>query len=94
MSRNKNKASKKASKIFKKCPRCQSPNVLIVEGDVLCTYCDWCSVDLDAPASSAPIRVSVPRNGDDEPAHPGSLAALVEKIIEENPFLTGDPVYA
>ena len=94
MSRRSKRSARRAADIFKSCPRCQSPNVVKVDDDVICTYCDWCSVDLDAPMPLQPVRISVPRNDDNEPARPGTLAALVEKIMEGNPFLNGDPVLA
>ncbi|HLE00647.1 MAG TPA: hypothetical protein VJB59_10340 [Bdellovibrionota bacterium] len=94
MARGNKGRARRAADVFKTCPRCESPNIIKVDDDVICAYCDWCSVDLDAPISSAPMRVSIPKNEDNEPARPGSLAAFVEKILEENPFLSGDPVFA
>lgn len=92
MSQSLKRRSRKAVDVFKRCPRCESPNLLKVEEDVLCTYCDWSSVSVDAPAQCrAP---SIPISGSTESSRPTSLASLVDRILEENPFLTIDPVFA
>ena len=39
---------KDPTKIFHSCPRCLSPNVLKLDGEVLCTYCEWDTVGLQA----------------------------------------------
>ena len=41
---------KSAAKAFKKCPKCESPNLVHFEKEAFCTYCSWDSVLLRAEA--------------------------------------------
>ncbi len=44
--------SRKPAAVFKSCPKCASPNLLKCDGEVLCTYCDWNSVEVSVQCAS------------------------------------------
>ena len=92
MRRFRRRCSRRAVDVFKCCPRCESPNILNVDEDVFCTFCDWSSVTIDASTENGDF--SAPVYAEREPANARSLASAVDRILEENPFLTGDPVFA
>ena len=35
---------KTPASVFKKCPSCESPNLMKCDSEAFCTYCDWNSV--------------------------------------------------
>lgn len=40
----------RAKDVFKKCPRCESPNLLCEASEVFCLYCDWNSIEVQTEA--------------------------------------------
>lgn len=92
MPRIKGRRARKASEVFHRCPRCESPNVFTLDGEVFCSYCNWNSVGIDAPIE---CRTNV--QGTDLSSarrKEGSLVDVVEKLLGENPFLTNEPCFA
>lgn len=56
------KKSQKAVDVFNSCPRCISPNVLKLDGEVVCTYCGWDSVELQSSLQN-PMKIFSLREG-------------------------------
>lgn len=84
------KRFRQAANIFRHCPRCNSPNVIRVEGEVICSYCGWESLSIDLPQE---MVVSMgPANPAIERTKPGSLAELVDRILGE--ISPGEPCFA
>jgi len=50
MARKQSSRFKRPTQVFKKCPECESPNLLHFEGEVLCTYCSWDSIEINVEA--------------------------------------------
>jgi len=51
-----------ATKVFHSCPRCISPNVVKLDGEVFCSYCGWDSVELQSNLQS-PMNIFLPNEG-------------------------------
>lgn len=43
--------TRRPDSVFKYCPECRSPNIVKVDGEVICTYCDWNSIASSAECS-------------------------------------------
>ena len=57
MSKKFNKAGvRRAQDVFSKCPGCESPNLIHLDGDSICTYCGWDSIELRSEAMFLPTK--------------------------------------
>jgi hypothetical protein len=45
---------RRAQDVFSKCPGCESPNLIHMDGDSICTYCGWDSIELRTEAFFGP----------------------------------------
>lgn len=50
---NARQSVRKPASVFKSCPHCDSPNLIKFEGQALCSYCDWSSIEVFAAVSVA-----------------------------------------